>query len=78
MSSTDWLSALRRLYPADRIVTEAAELTSYESDALTAYRVRPAAVEREGAPHRRGGRDRREDGAGVGPGGEGGALSPCP
>jgi glycolate oxidase len=44
MSSPDWLSALRRLFPADRIVTDAAELTSYESDALTAYRVRPAAV----------------------------------
>ncbi len=44
MSSADWLSALHRLFPADRIVTDAAELTSYESDALTAYRVRPAAV----------------------------------
>jgi glycolate oxidase len=44
MSSSDWLSALRRLFPPNRIVTDAAELTSYESDALTAYRVRPAAV----------------------------------
>jgi glycolate oxidase len=44
MNTPDWLSALRRLFPADRIVTDAAELTSYESDALTAYRVRPAAV----------------------------------
>jgi glycolate oxidase len=44
MSLADWLSALRRLFPADRIVTDAAELTSYESDALTAYRVRPGAV----------------------------------
>jgi glycolate oxidase len=44
MSPPDWLSALRRLFPADRIVTDAAELTSYESDALTAYRVRPGAV----------------------------------
>ncbi len=44
MSSSDWLFALRRLFPADRIVTDAAGLTSYESDALTAYRVRPAAV----------------------------------
>jgi glycolate oxidase len=44
MNTPDWLSALRRLFLADRIVTDAAELTSYESDALTAYRVRPAAV----------------------------------
>ena len=44
MNPLDWLSALRRLYPPDRLVTDAAELTSYESDALTAYRVRPAAV----------------------------------
>jgi glycolate oxidase len=44
MSSLEWLSALRRLFSADRIVTDAAELTSYESDALTAYRVRPGAV----------------------------------
>jgi glycolate oxidase len=44
MSVSDWLSALQRLFPPDRIVTDAAELTSYESDALTAYRVRPAAV----------------------------------
>ncbi len=44
MNALDWLSALRRLYPSDRMVTDAAELTSYESDALTAYRVQPAAV----------------------------------
>jgi glycolate oxidase len=44
MSSADWLAALRRLFPAERLVTDTAELTSYESDALTAYRVRPAAV----------------------------------
>jgi glycolate oxidase len=44
MSSSDWLSALNRLFPSDRIVTDVAELTSFESDALTAYRVRPAAV----------------------------------
>jgi len=44
MNTSDWLSALRRLFPADRIVTDVAELTSYESDALTAHRVRPAAV----------------------------------
>lgn len=44
MSSPEWLSALQRLFPAERIATDAAELTAYESDALTAYRVRPAAV----------------------------------
>ena len=44
MSTPDWLSALRRLYPPDRVMTDVAELTSYESDALTAYRIRPAAV----------------------------------
>src|SRR5512136_859645 len=44
MNSSDWLAALRRLYPADRIVTDTAELTSYESDALTAYHTRPAAA----------------------------------
>ena len=44
MSPSDWLSALRQLFPSGRVVTDVAELTSYESDALTAHRVRPAAV----------------------------------
>ncbi len=44
MTTADWLSALRRIFPPDRVVTDAAELTSFESDALTAYRVHPAAV----------------------------------
>jgi glycolate oxidase len=44
MTASDWLAALRRIYPPSRVVTDAAELTSFESDALTAYRVRPAAV----------------------------------
>ena len=44
MNPSDWLSALRRLYPPDRVATDAAELTSYESDALTAHRILPTAV----------------------------------
>ncbi len=44
MNPSDWLPALRRLYPPDRVLTEAAQLTPYESDALTAYRSRPAAA----------------------------------
>jgi glycolate oxidase len=36
--------ALRRLYPSDRLLTSPGELLPYESDALTAYRCRPAAV----------------------------------
>lgn len=44
MSTSDWLSALQRLYPPQRVVTDAAELTSFESDALTAHHIRPAAA----------------------------------
>ncbi len=44
MTPTDLLPALARLYPADRLLTEQAQLTSYESDALTAFRARPRAV----------------------------------
>jgi glycolate oxidase len=44
MTTADWLSALSRLYPRDRFLIDAAELTPYESDALTAYRSRPAAA----------------------------------
>ena len=39
-----WLSALARIYPTSRLLTEPAQLAPYESDALTAYRSRPAAV----------------------------------
>ncbi|MGC8780126.1 MAG: FAD-linked oxidase C-terminal domain-containing protein [Anaerolineae bacterium] len=39
-----WLDELARLYPADRLLTRPAQLAPYESDALTAYRSRPAAV----------------------------------
>ena len=42
--STDWLTELARIYPPDRLLVQAAQLAPYESDALTAYRVRPAAV----------------------------------
>jgi glycolate oxidase len=38
------LPALRRLYPADRLLLQPGQLAAYESDGLTAYRARPAAV----------------------------------
>ena len=38
------IDALTSLYPPDRLLSKAGELAPYESDALTAYRVRPAAV----------------------------------
>src|SRR3970040_322320 len=44
MSAQDWLSALAHIYPPDRRLAQSAQLASYESDALTAYRSRPAAV----------------------------------
>ena len=44
MTTADWLSALQRLLPPGRVVTAAAELSAYECDALTAHRIRPAAV----------------------------------
>ncbi|HJW83845.1 MAG TPA: FAD-linked oxidase C-terminal domain-containing protein [Anaerolineae bacterium] len=44
MSTAEWLAALSKLYPRERLLIEAAELAPYESDALTAYRVRPAAA----------------------------------
>jgi glycolate oxidase len=44
MSSSSFIDALSRVYPSDRLLTGAAEVTPYESDALTAYRSRPAAV----------------------------------
>jgi glycolate oxidase len=44
MSDADWLSALKGLFPADRLLLQPAQLIPYESDALTAYRARPAAV----------------------------------
>lgn len=44
MATSDWISALARIYPADRLLTQPAQVIPYESDALTAYRSRPAAV----------------------------------
>ncbi len=44
MNDTAWISELAAIYPADRLLLQPAQLTPYESDALTAYRTRPAAV----------------------------------
>ena len=38
------LPALARIYPPERLLVKAADLVPYESDGLTAYRVRPAAA----------------------------------
>ena len=42
--STAWLTDLARIYPPARLLTQPAQLAPYESDALTAYKTRPAAV----------------------------------
>ncbi|MDQ1301140.1 MAG: glycolate oxidase [Chloroflexota bacterium] len=42
--STAWLTELARIYQPDRLLVQAAQLAPYESDALTAYKTRPAAV----------------------------------
>ena len=44
MATSTWLAALAAIYPPDRLLTQPAQVTPYESDALTAYRQRPAAV----------------------------------
>ena len=44
MTTLTWLAALAEIYPPDRLLTQPAQVTPYESDALTAYRQRPAAV----------------------------------
>jgi glycolate oxidase len=44
MSIHPLLSELERLYPPDRLLTNAAQMVAYESDALTVFRQRPAAV----------------------------------
>ena len=44
MPNDELLAALGRLYPAGRLLAQAAELIPYESDALTAYRGRPIAA----------------------------------
>ena len=38
------LQSLSQLYPSARLLTQPAQLTPYECDALTAMRVRPRAV----------------------------------
>jgi glycolate oxidase len=42
--TTAWITELARIYPPDRLLVQAAQLAPYESDALTAYKTRPAAV----------------------------------
>ena len=44
MSAKKLLRDLQRLYPTERLLTSAAHLQSYESDALTMFRARAAAV----------------------------------
>src|SRR5687768_5536643 len=44
MAAAELLHDLARLYPPDRLLTRQASVIPYESDALTAYRARPAAV----------------------------------
>jgi glycolate oxidase len=44
MTSQEFIAALAGLYPAERLLTQPAQLTPYESDALTAYRSHPLAV----------------------------------
>lgn len=44
MTTHPILAALQSIFPADRLLTNAAQMVAYESDALTAFRQRPAAV----------------------------------
>lgn len=44
MAGAEFLRELARIYAADRLLTGPAELMPYETDGLTAFRVRPAAV----------------------------------
>lgn len=44
MSPADFLDALAHIFPPDRLLTKQVQLLPYESDALTAFRSRPAAV----------------------------------
>jgi glycolate oxidase len=44
MASHPFLADLARRFPPDRLLTHAAHLAAYESDALTAFHSRPAAV----------------------------------
>jgi glycolate oxidase len=42
--TSPWLSALADIYPPERVLTQPAQVLAYESDALTAFRRRPAGV----------------------------------
>jgi len=44
MALAELLDALEQIYPKDRLLTGPAELVPYESDGLTAFRVKPAGV----------------------------------
>lgn len=44
MSDTNFLTALRQLYPPARLLTEGVHMLAYESDALTGFRQRAMAV----------------------------------
>lgn len=44
MSADQFFAELRRIYPAKRLLTNAAEVAPYESDGLTAFRAKPAGV----------------------------------
>ncbi len=44
MPSHNLIAALTRLFPAQRLLQQSAQLAPYESDALTAFHARPAAV----------------------------------
>lgn len=44
MEAQEFLAALAKIYPPKRMLAQPAELTPYESDALTAFRARPRAV----------------------------------
>ena len=44
MAAADFFNDLAQVFPAKRLLTGAAEVVPYESDGLTAFRARPAAV----------------------------------
>lgn len=44
MDAQEFYTALGRIYPSDRLLTKNVQLLPYESDALTAFRAKPAAV----------------------------------
>lgn len=44
MTDTAFYDGLRRIYPSERLLTKDVQLLPYESDALTAFQAKPAAV----------------------------------